>query len=179
MRDLNSPTRDGPHPPAALRVLTTGWPGKSQTGLFFLNYLFIFGGTGSSLPCWSFRLLWRARAALLRGTGFSCGAQGLGARSSVVTAHGLSSCGAWAELLWYMWNLLGPRIEPMFPTLAGRLLATAPPGKFPRLVLKVTVELGSHGWRQGMWENHNACCSHGDLAIFLELMPFRLLQNFG
>ena len=175
MRDLSSPTRDGPHPPAVKAQSLNHWIARKVPDWsdFFelIIYLFL---VALGLHC---------RAGVFACCGeqgqLSCGAQGLGARASVVTAHGLSSCGARAELLWYTWNLLGPRIEPMFPTLAGRLLATAPPGKFPRLVLKVTVELGSHGWRQGMWKKHKACCSHGDLAIFLELMPFRLLQNFG
>ena len=68
-------------------------------------------------------------------SGFSCcGARALGARASVVVARGLSSCGSralecwlsscgpWASLLRGMWDL--PR-----PALAGRFLATAPPGK--------------------------------------------------
>ena len=53
---------------------------------------------------------------------------------SVVVAHGpgacrLSSCGAWAQLLWGMWNLPRPGIEPMSPALAGGFLFTVPPGK--------------------------------------------------
>ena len=40
-----------------------------------------------------------------------------------------SSCGACSPLLRSMWNLPGPGIEPMFPTLAGGFLSTAPPGK--------------------------------------------------
>ena len=62
--------------------------------------------------------------------GFSCGAQPLGARASVVVAHGLSSCGsraverrlsscgARAELLRSLWDLPRPGLEPMSP--AGR-----------------------------------------------------------
>ena len=56
-------------------------------------------------------------------------AQALGARASVVAARKLSSCGAWAQLLWGMWNLPGPGIEPMYPALAGEFLSTVPPGK--------------------------------------------------
>ena len=62
--------------------------------------------------------------------GFSCcRAWALGARASVVVAHGLSSCGARALLLRGMWDLPGPGIKPMSPALAGRFLITAPPGK--------------------------------------------------
>ena len=60
---------------------------------------------------------------------------GLRLQTSVVTAHGLSSCnpqalehrlsscGACSEVC----GILG--IEPMFPTLAGRFLSTEPPWK--------------------------------------------------
>ena len=64
-----------------------------------------------------------------------------GTWASVVVVHGLSSCGsralecrlsscgAWALLLHGMWDLPGPGLEPVSPTLAGRLSTTAPPGK--------------------------------------------------
>ena len=70
-----------------------------------------------------------------------CGAQALGAQASIVLAHGLSSCGsqalefrlsscgARAYLLYGMWDLPGPRLEPISPALASRFLTTAPPGK--------------------------------------------------
>ena len=64
--------------------------------------------------------------------GFSCcGAWALGARASVVVACGLSSCGsqalecrlsscgAWTYLLRGMWDLPGPGLKPMSPTLGG------------------------------------------------------------
>ena len=78
----------------------------------------------SSLQCAGFLLQW---LLLLQSTGSrhmdlcSCGVQ--------VLAHGLSSCGAWAELLSSMWHLLKPGIEPMPPALAGRFLSTVPLGK--------------------------------------------------
>ena len=54
----------------------------------------------------------------------------------------LSSCGAWAQLLWGMWDLPGPGLEPVSPALAGRFSTTVPPGKpehsFLKLVLKYT-----------------------------------------
>ena len=73
--------------------------------------------------------------------GFSCGAQPLGVRASVVVARGLSSCGSWALerrlstcgaqawLLRSVWDLPGPGVEPVFPALAGGFLTLAPPGK--------------------------------------------------
>ena len=62
-------------------------------------------------------------------------------RVSVVGARGLSSCGFWAlesrlsscgaraSLLRGVWELPGPGLEPLSPTLAGGFLTTAPPGK--------------------------------------------------
>ena len=73
--------------------------------------------------------------------GLRCGAQALGARASVVAAHGLSSCGsralehrlsscgAWAQLLRGLWDLPPPGLEPVSPALAGGFLTTVPPGK--------------------------------------------------
>ena len=75
-------------------------------------------------------------------SGFSCcRAWALGVQASVVVAHGLSrsgsrapecrlsSCGARAQLLHGMWDLPGPGLEPVSPTLAGGFLTPAPPGK--------------------------------------------------
>ena len=65
-------------------------------------------------------------------------------RLSVVVAHGLNSCRAWAlgctgfsscgaraQLLRVMWGLPGPGIEPVSPALVGGFLTTVPPGKSP------------------------------------------------
>ena len=64
-----------------------------------INLLFNFGCVGSSLLRVGFLYLRRAGATLRCGArashcgGFSCcGARALGARASVVVAHGLSSC---------------------------------------------------------------------------------------
>ena len=51
-----------------------------------------------------------------------CRAPALGARASVVVAHGL-------KLLHGMWDLPGPGLEPVSPALAGGFLTTVPPGK--------------------------------------------------
>ena len=48
-----------------------------------------------------------------------CRAWALGARASVVVAHGLSSCGAWAQLLHDMWDLPRPGLKPVSLALAG------------------------------------------------------------
>ena len=58
----------------------------------------------------------------LQACGLStCGTQALECR--------LSSCGAWAQLLYGMWDLPRPGIEPVSPALAGKFSTTAPPGK--------------------------------------------------
>ena len=43
----------------------------------------------------------------------------------------LSNCGSRAQLLRSMWDPPRPGPEPVSPALAGRLSATAPPGKPP------------------------------------------------
>ena len=62
--------------------------------------------------------------------GFACcRVQALGVQASVLAAHGLSSCGTWAYMPHYMWDLPRPRIESMSPALAGGLKTSGPPGK--------------------------------------------------
>ena len=100
--------------------------------LFFYKFIYLFLAE-LGLQC-------GARAS--HCSGFSCcGAWTLGARASVVVAHGLSSCGsralelrlsscgsrAW--LLCGMWDLPRPGLKPVSPVLAGGFLTTAPPGK--------------------------------------------------
>ena len=95
---------------------------------FFLN-LFIFGCVGSLLRCAGFSLRWLLllRSMGSRCTGFSsCGSQAVKCR--------LSSCGSRAYLLRGMWDLPGPGIEPVSPTLAGRFLSTVPPGKLLNVI---------------------------------------------
>ena len=40
-------------------------------------------------------------------------------------------CGAWAWLPCSTWNLPGPEIKPVSPTLGGRFSTVGPPGKSP------------------------------------------------
>ena len=59
----------------------------------------------------------------------SCGSRAL--------EHRLGSCGTRAQLLHGMWDLPGPGLEPVSPTLAGGFLTTVPPGQSPiHLLLK-------------------------------------------
>ena len=48
----------------------------------------------------------------------------------------LSNCGSWAQLLRGMWDLPRPGLEPVSPTLTGRLSTTAPPGKPRKPIFK-------------------------------------------
>ena len=93
---------------------------------FWLRWVFVVG-LGLSLVVAS------RGYSPLRCAGFSlggfpcCRARALGARTSVVVAHRLSSCGTRAQ--WGMWDLPAPGLEPMSPALAGGFLSTVPPGK--------------------------------------------------
>ena len=96
--------------------------------IYLVSLLVSFGCVGSSLLHVGATL--RCCAWSSYCSDFSCcRAWSLGTQASVVVAHGLSSCGAWALLFCGMWDLPGPGIEPMSPALAGRFLTTAPPGK--------------------------------------------------
>ena len=54
---------------------------------------------------------------------------------SLVVVRGLSSCGAWAQLLHSMWDLSSlARDKPAFPELQGGFLTTGPPGKSRELI---------------------------------------------
>ena len=70
---------------------------------------------------------------------------------SLVMAHRLSSCGAWAYLLHDIWDLSFPAIKPMSPALAGGFLATGPPGKSPLERIPeqgATVQEATVPWRE-------------------------------
>ena len=92
---------------------------------FLINY---FGCAGSLLQCGLFSscgdqgLLSSCSALASHCGSFSCcGAQTL--------EHGLSSCGAWAQLPHGMWEFPRQGIESVSPTVAGRFFTTKPPGK--------------------------------------------------
>ena len=79
--------------------------------------------------------------------GFSCrGARALGARTSVVVARGLSSCGLRAQQLWCT-GLVAPRhvgssrtrARTRVPCIAGGFLTTVPAGKPYLFSLLVTL----------------------------------------
>ena len=85
----------------------------------------------SSLRCTGFSLQW---LLLLQSTGSRHA--GFSSCSTQVQQLWLMGSRAQAQQLWCMglllrgmWDLPGPRIEPMFPALAGRFLTTLPPGK--------------------------------------------------
>lgn len=82
-----------------------------------------------------------------------CRAWALGVQASVVVAPAcsscgspalerwLSSCGAWAQLLWGMWDTPGSGIEPVSSALAGRFLAASSPGKTEVTLCEVHLHL--------------------------------------
>ena len=107
------------------------------------------GDIGNSDSFWkiSWRVKWKPTPVFLPGNPTDRGAWP--ARVHGVTKsqtqlsdsahmHRLSSCGAQAELLFGMWNLPRPGINPTSPALASGLLSTMPPGK-SRLLLVVVV----------------------------------------
>ena len=124
---------------------------KKLNKIYFVRNLFIY-----------FQLLWVFVAAhglslvaasggysLLWCTGFSV--QWLHPLPSMGYRHmGFSSCGTRAQLLRSMWDLPEPGIEPVSPALAGGLLTTAPPGKFPKICF-----IGWHWWLSMKRENSN------------------------
>ena len=70
--------------------------------------------------------------------------RGMGAQStmaSVFAAHGLGSCGPWAQLSLSMWVLPGPGIVLMSPALVGGFFTTEPLGKPKSVILKQTLFL--------------------------------------
>ena len=99
------------------------------------SFIFTFGCTRSLLLCTGF--LGQAKAALLLPcAGFSLWWFLLLLRlGSVLVACkalgcvGPSGCGTWGLVLRGMWNLPGPGIKVISPTLAGKFLSTEPPGK--------------------------------------------------
>ena len=93
--------------------------------------LVVVSGGYSSWCCAGFSLQW---LLLLWSTGSRCA--GFSSCGSRALEHRLSSCGAWAQLLHGMWDLLEPGLKPVSPALAGRFLTTAPPGK-PSVTLNI------------------------------------------
>ena len=101
---------------------------------FLINLFILFGCIGSLLLHAGFLQLWGVGASHCGG--FSCcGVQALGMRAPVVVARGLSSCDTRAQVLRGMWDLPRPGLEHVSLALAGRFLATAPPGKSNTIIL--------------------------------------------
>ena len=71
---------------------------------------------------------------LLQNVGSRC--TGFSICDSGSLEHGFYSCGPWAPLSHGMWNLPGPRIESVSPSLASRFLTTGPLGTSPPGLLK-------------------------------------------
>ena len=97
----------------SLVVVSRGYSFLQCTG-FSLQRLLLFQNTGS------------------RHTSFSSCASGLRSCDWKALEHGISSCGASAQLLQSTWNLPGPGIEPVAPELAGGFS----PGKSNIIILR-------------------------------------------
>ena len=75
--------------------------------------------------------------------------------------HRFNGCGAWALLLWGMWDLPGPGIKLMSPVLAGEILITGPPGKPCILYILVLCQTG-------------LCCLSCSVVLLNSLQPHGL-----
>ena len=102
-------------------------------------------------------------------------------RASVVAARGLSSCGsrvlerrlssrgAWAQLLWGVWDLPGSGLKPVSPALAGGFLTTVPPGK--PSVLSFASQIRHHLLQEGFLLN----LLYPPLLLYLSSHPLTFL----
>ena len=128
------------------------WPRWVFTAAHRLSLVAASGGY-SSLRCVGFSLWW---LLLLWSTGSRCaGFSSCGMRAQYLWLVGLecrlSSCGTRSYLLWGMWDLPGPGLEPMSPALAGGFLTTVPPGKFRKYALNIWCKLCVwHPWDYAM-----------------------------
>ena len=107
---------------------------QETAGLQDFIFIYLFWVT-LGLHC----LVWAFSSWGKRGLLFSCGARashcsGFSCCRAQAREHQPSSCGTRALLRWSVWNLPGPGIKPMSPTLAGRLSTTGPEGK-PKIYL--------------------------------------------
>ena len=111
---------------------------KGDNRVFFKFY-FIFDCARSSLLQEGFLQLRRVGATLqLRWTGFSL-RQLLLLQSSGSSHTGFSSCGTRSQ-----WDLPGPGLKPMSPSLAGGFLSIAPPGKPNSIFIFFMLHFTSH-----------------------------------
>ena len=149
MWDLPGPEMEPVVPELQGKFFITGPPGKPRAAV----YLF---GAGLDPCCCTLGCCWILGFSLVTVSGatpavelelliaaapFVSERRLSGAQASVVVAHGLhnrgpqaleqrlNSCGAQGWLLSSMWDLPGPRIEPVYPALAGRFFITEPTQK--------------------------------------------------
>ena len=98
----------------------------------FLAVLGLSCRTQAFSSCGDQELLFRAVHKLLAELASSAAGTGVRLCSCGLLAlehTGFSSGRAWAWLLLSIWNLPGPGMEPVTPTLVGRFLSTVPPWK--------------------------------------------------
>ena len=143
------------HTDSVLRTLTGPW--TLCLGAILVLLLFFWQVVGLCYCTWAFPSSGSRSSFLVEVHGLLFAVAPLAAehrllaQASVAVAHGLhscssqarerrlSSCGAWAQLLCSMWNLPRPGVKRIFPALAGEFLSTAPLGKSPAALSKITV----------------------------------------
>ena len=96
--------------------------------LFALKFIYVFMTERVFIAAWGLSPVAAIRAPLVSVHGLLALVASLAAERGS-RAQRLSSCSAWAQLLRSMWDLPGPGMELIFPTLAGGFLTTGPPGK--------------------------------------------------
>ena len=103
----------------------------ANVALYFLIYLFIYlflAVLGLCFCARAFSSCGKRRPLFIAVRGPPTIAASLVAEHKLQMRR-LSSCGSWAQLLYGMWDLPRPGLEPVSPALAGRFSATVPPGK--------------------------------------------------
>ena len=82
------------------------------------------------------------------------------ARAQALGCVGFSSCGTLAQLPCGMWDLPGPRVEPVTPALEGEFLTPGPPRKWLYLVPTFIWVWGFLGGS----DSKESSCNVGDLG---------------
>ena len=103
---------------------------------------------------------------------------GSGHPASGVTAHRLSSCGAWAQLLLGRWKL-GPELQPESPALAGRFLSTAPREKSKPVTFNISrdsIESSVFGLRHSSPVLDQSTCPSSQVIEFI--LPGVMLATY-
>ena len=107
-------------------------------------------------------------------------AHGLSSCGSRAPEHRLNSCGIWAQLLYGMWDLPRPGIEPVSPALTGGFFTTEPLFESPwdnSLLKRWTEFLNPHFTKEGRWmvSKHMEGCS---TSVVIREMQIKTTMNW-